>query len=59
MWVKTISAGFYPEEKKACCFQCPDDLGKFNFLFCSHSGNLAYVIVQKEKKLVKLYILYF
>lgn len=31
------------------CFQCPDDLGNFNPLFCSHSGNLAYIIVQKRE----------
>ena len=30
------------------CFQCPDDLGNFNPLFCSGSGNLAYIVVQKR-----------
>lgn len=38
----------------ACSFQCPDDLGKFNFLFCSHSGNLTYITVQKREKVGKV-----
>lgn len=44
IWVKTLSVNY---------FQCSDNVVNINSLFCSHNGNLIYIIVQKREKVVK------